>query len=523
MAKKTEKPEKQAQSELSGRIPPQDRGFEEAVLGALMIEKDAFSTITESEIPLKPDCFYDNNHKLIFEAILELAARQRPIDILTVADQMRKNGTLEQVGGASFISELSQKVVSTAHLEYHARIITQKYLARELIKYSANIENKAFDETNDVDELMQEAEKGLFELAQNNLRKDFTHIDPVVTRAVDLIHEAAKKGGEITGIPTGFTALDEITLGWQPSDLIIIAARPSMGKTALVLSMAKNMTCDYKIPVAFFSLEMADIQLVNRLIVNLTELDSNKIKSGKLSEEEWLLLDKKLSILREAPFYIDETPGLSIFDLRSKARRLVREHGVKCIIIDYLQLMNANREGVYDSKMTREREVALISSSLKGLAKELHIPVIALSQMNRSVENRPSKNSSEAIDSKRPQLSDLRESGGIEQDADIVCFIHRPDYYQLNKDQEGNELTGLAKIIIAKHRNGATCDVDLQFIKRFARFQNIGEGDPMSFSDPMSYIDKPSKANGKNHSNFTPYSTSVPLPADYENPAFLRD
>ncbi|MDR1762650.1 MAG: replicative DNA helicase [Dysgonamonadaceae bacterium] len=510
MAKKTEKPVNQEKADIQGRVQPQDRGFEEAILGALMLEKDAFATINENEIPLTAACFYDDYHRMVFEAIEKLAARQRPIDILTVADQMRKDGTLEKVGGASFISELSQKVVSSAHLEYHARIVAQKFLARELISYSANIEKKAFDETNDVDELMQEAERDLFELSQRNIKRDFTHINPVIVEAVEKMKEAAKNGGKITGVPSGFSDLDDVTLGWQDTDLIIIAARPSMGKTALVLSMAKNMAVDYDCPVGIFSLEMSKLQLVNRLIVNVSEINASSIKTGRLSEEEWIKLDKRLKILNDAPIYIDDTPGLSVFDLRTKARRLVREHKVRCIIIDYLQLMNANRDGKFDNKIPREREVAIISSSLKGLAKELNIPIIALSQMNRSVENRPAaKTNADAFDTKRPQLSDLRESGAIEQDADIVCFIHRPEYYRLNMDNEGNSTEGIAQIIIAKHRNGAVKDINLQFVKEFARFQNLEQSPPYE----VPYEDIPSKKNGRNHSDENAGYQAPPLPA----------
>jgi len=457
-------------TEETGRLQPQARELEEAVLGALMLEKDAYSIISEI---LSPECFYDKTHELIFTAIQTLAMQQKPIDILTVVEQLRKDGTLESVGGASYIAQLSQKVVSSAHIDYHARIVAQKYLARELITFSSEVAGKAFDETNDVDDLMQEAEGKLFEISQRNVKKDVVHISPIINEAFHLMREAAKRTDGLSGLPSGFKDLDKITSGWQNSDLIIIAARPGMGKTAFVLSMAKNMAVNFNIPIAVFSLEMSNVQLVNRLIVNVAELSGEKIKTGQLAEYEWHQLDSKVSKLYEAPIYVDDTPSLSVFELRTKARRLVKEHNVKCVVVDYLQLMNAS--GM--SFGSREQEVSIISRSLKGMAKELCIPIIALSQLNRSLDlrtNQP-KSNRDSYDAKRPQLSDLRESGAIEQDADIVCFIHRPEYYKIYADEHGNDVTGKAEIIIAKHRNGSTGDLVLEFKKEFARFQNPDE------------------------------------------------
>ncbi len=445
-----------------GRIQPQARELEEAVLGALMLEKDAYSIISDI---LKPDSFYDDKHKTIYRAIVGLALRQAPVDMLTVVEELKKEGELESVGGAVYIAQLTEKVASAAHIEFHARIIAQKYLARELIAFSSGITNKAFDETSDVDDLMQEAESKLFEISQGNVKKDATQINPVIKEALNLLNIAANRPEGLSGLQTGFNALDKITSGWQNSDLIIIAARPAMGKTAFVLSMAKNMAVTFNYPVALFSLEMSNVQLVNRLIVNTCEIPGEKIKNGQLAPYEWEQLDYKIKELYDAPLFIDDTPSLSVFELRTKARRLVREHGVKMIIIDYLQLMNASGMN-YGS---REQEVSMISRSLKGLAKELNIPIIALSQLNRGVEGRT------GIEGKRPQLSDLRESGAIEQDADMVCFIHRPEYYKILEDEKGNSLIGLAEIIIAKHRNGATADVLLRFKSEFARFQNIDD------------------------------------------------
>lgn len=446
--------------EIGGRIQPQARELEEAVLGALMLEKDAYSLVSDI---LKPESFYDNIHQVVYRAIVTLASKQAPVDMLTVVEELKKSGELEAVGGPVYIAQLTEKVGSAAHIEFHARIIAQKYLARELISFSSEVTNKAFDETFDVDDLMQEAESKLFEISQGNVKKDVTQINPVIKEALNLLEIAANRPEGLSGLQTGFNALDKITSGWQNSDLVIIAARPAMGKTAFVLSMLKNMAVMYNYPVALFSLEMSNVQLVNRLIVNTCEIPGEKIKNGQLAPYEWEQLDFKIKELYDAPIFVDDTPSLSVFELRTKARRLVREHGVKIIVIDYLQLMNASGMN-YGS---REQEVSMISRSLKGLAKELNIPIIALSQLNRGVEGRT------GAEGKRPQLSDLRESGAIEQDADMVCFIHRPEYYKILEDDKGNSLIGLAEIIIAKHRNGATADVLLRFKSEFARFQNI--------------------------------------------------
>lgn len=465
------KSKKNASIDLLGRIMPQDKDVEEAVLGALMLEKDAYTTVCDI---LRPESFYEPGHKLIYEAIQNLGAAQRPIDMLTVIEQLRLNGSLQQAGGPVQISELTSRVLSGANVEFHARIVAQKYLARELISFATSIEEKAFDESNDVDDLMQEAEGKLFEISQRNVKKDVTQIDPVIGQAISQIQAAANRTSGLSGLETGYKKLDALTSGWQNSDLIIIAARPAMGKTAFVLSMAKNMAVNFNTPVAIFSLEMSNLQLVNRMISNVCELEGQKIKSGQLSPLEWDQLMSRVKHLYSAPLFIDDTPSLSIFELRTKARRLVREHQVKIIIIDYLQLMNAS--GMKFG--SREQEVSMISRSLKQLAKELNIPIIALSQLNRSVESR------EGRDGKRPQLSDLRESGAIEQDADIVCFIHRPEYYtKSGEDAQGNDIRGLAEFIVAKHRSGSVDDVKMRFRARFARFENWEDG---STDDPLA-------------------------------------
>lgn len=446
-----------------GHLQPQAVDIERLVIGALMIDKDAFSITSDI---LKPATFYDPRNQKIYDAILALNMSERPVDIATVVEELRRMGTFDAVGGMDYIMEISSRVASSAHIEYHARILAQKFLARQLISFSSMVQTKAFDETVDVDELMQEAEGSLFELSQKNMRQDYTQIDPVVRRAIDILQKAAASSNGLTGIPTGYDKLDDMTAGWQPSDLIIIAGRPAMGKTSFALSLTKNIAVDHKIPVAFFSLEMSNVQLVNRLISNVCEIEGKKILNGQLDDEQWKRLDRNIRQLEGSPIYVDDTPGMNIFELRTKARRLVREKGVKVIMVDYLQLMNAS--GVRFGN--RQEEVSTISRSLKGLAKELDIPIIALSQLNRTVENR------EGIDGKRPQLSDLRESGAIEQDADLVIFVHRPEYYHIYDDGKGNDLHGMAQIIIAKHRKGATGDVLLRFRGEFTRFQNPDDG-----------------------------------------------
>ena len=446
-----------------GKLPPQAQELEDSVLGALMIEKDAYGTVADL---LRPEVFYKDQNRMVYEAIRELASQDQPIDMLSVAEKMKSQGTLDKAGGAIYLAELTRRVASTAHLRYHAEIVAKKATARDVIALAAQIEEMGYDETQDVDELMQTAEAGIFEISQRSQKRDVTQIDPVIEEAFKRMEKAAKNTGSISGIPSGFTALDKITSGWQTPDLIIIAARPAMGKTAFVLSMAKNIAVDRNIPVAIFSLEMSNVQLVNRLIMNVCELEGDRIKTGKMSQEETRKLNTKINIMKGKPLYLDDTPSLSIFELRSKARKLVREHGVRMIIIDYLQLMNASGT----SFGSREQEVSIISRGLKGLAKELDIPIIALSQLNRGVEAR------QGVEGKTPQLSDLRESGAIEQDADRVCFIHRPEYYHLyNDDKTGKDLRGLAQIIVAKHRNGATDSIWLRFRGKYAKFQNEDE------------------------------------------------
>lgn len=485
-----------------GHLQPQAPELERAVLGAIMIESDAYARVSEI---LKPESFYEIRNQKVYQAIQTLAFHEDPIDMLTVTEQLRQTGELEEVGGPLYISQLAGSLTSSAHIEYHAKIIAQKSLARQLITFSSEVQNNAFDETNDVNDLMQSAEAELFKISQQNLRKDYVRVDSVVVQAVEQLKKAAANTTGLTGLASGYYDLDKMTSGWQNSDLIIIAARPAMGKTAFVLSMAKNIAVNNKQPLALFSLEMSNVQLVNRLICNVCEITGDKIKSGQLVKEEWAMLDYHIRELSEAPLFVDDTPSLSIFELRTKARRLVREHGIKMIIIDYLQLMNG---GV--SYGSRQEEVSTISRSLKGLAKELNIPIIALSQLNRGVENR------EGNEGKRPQLSDLRESGAIEQDADIVCFIHRPEYYHIYEDEKGNDLHGMANIIVAKHRNGAVGDVLLKFESSYARFRNPNEN---SIREQEAVYG--SKGNRKLRGNVSP--AEMPQPAGMPDPLPLPD
>lgn len=438
----------------TGKVPPQAIDFEESVLGALMLESEAFLQVSEI---LKPAHFYKEEHGKIFDAIARLSAKQAPIDINTVAQQLKIDKELDAVGGPSYLAYLTNRIASTAHIEFHARVIAQKYVQRELIRIGAEMQRNGFEDVEDVQAMLDSAEQNLFELTTGNVKRDVQSMMQVVSEAYTKLQDASKRDDGMVGVPSGFTALDNLTLGWQPSDLVIIAARPAMGKTAFVLSMAKNMAVDRKIPVAFFTLEMSSVQLVNRIISSTAEVPSSALKSGKLSDAQWGSINSNLRPLESAPMFIDETPALSISEFRSKIKRLKKQHDIQIAIIDYLQLMSAGA-----NMQSREQEVSTISRSLKAIAKEVNIPIIALSQLSRNVEQRGGD--------KRPQLSDLRESGAIEQDADMVIFIHRPEYYGFKTDEAGNSLIGMAEIIVAKHRNGAVDDVRLQFKSEFTRF-----------------------------------------------------
>lgn len=447
-----------------GRIPPQAVELEEAVLGAIMLEKDAVLSVLDV---LKPESFYKESHQKIYRAIVDLSMQEKAIDILTVTEELKKKKELEEIGGPLYITQLTSKVASASHLEFHARIVQQKFIQRELIRVSSSIQKMAFDETIDVDDLLDQAESDLFDIAEGNIKKETARINVLIKEALNQIEEAAKREDHLSGVPSGYTKLDRITSGWQKSDLIIIAGRPSMGKTAFVLSMARNIAVEHNRPVAFFSLEMSSMQLVTRLIVSETELPSNRIRNGRLEEYEWKQLEYKIKSIVDAPIYIDDTPAISIFELRAKCRRLRVQHHVEMIIIDYLQLMT----GLGDTKGNREQEVSTISRALKSIAKELNVPVVALSQLNRSVELRSGN--------KRPQLSDLRESGAIEQDADLVLFIHRPEKYDIFEDEKGNSTLGLAEVIVAKHRNGPVGEITLRFKDEYAKFSELDALQPL--------------------------------------------
>jgi len=460
-----------------GKIPPQATDLEEAVLGAMMVDKKGVDEVIDI---LHPDVFYKEAHKYIYEAIVKLFENSEPIDLLTVSSQLRKDSKLESVGNDFYLIQLTQKVSSSAHIEFHARIILQKYIQRSLIRISSEIIEEAYDETTDVFNLLDSAEAKLYEVTQGNIKKSSETAQSLVIQAKKKIEEISNKDG-LSGITSGFDKLDKLTSGWQPSDLIIVAARPGMGKTAFTLSMARNIAVNSNTPVAFFSLEMSSVQLITRLISSETGLSSEKLRTGKLEKHEWEQLNVKVKTLEKAPLFIDDTPSLSIFDLRAKARRLSSQHGIKLIVIDYLQLMTA---GGSQKGGNREQEISSISRNLKALAKELNVPVIALSQLSRAVETRGG--------SKRPLLSDLRESGAIEQDADIVSFIFRPEYYKIEEwdDEERSPTQGQAEFIVAKHRNGGLDNIRLKFIGQLGKFDNLDDFDsPFEFQSKMNEAD----------------------------------
>ena len=464
--------DKLSEAPVAGTVPPQAVELEEAVLGALMLERDSIIAVQEY---ITADTFYTEEHRLIYKAIESLSAELKPIDLYTVTERLKVRKELKKVGGAAYLAQLTQKVGSAANVEFHAKIIAQKYVQRELIRSATEIQRRSYDEDQDVTDLIGFAEGEIFKVAEGHVKRSVQNAKDILAKALAQIEEASKNTSAFNGVPSGFMALDRVTMGWQPSDLIIIAARPSMGKTAFVLSMARNMAIEHQAPVAFFSLEMSAVQLMMRLIVAETGLYSNDIKSGRLTPEQWRHLESATKPLGSAPLYVDDTPALSVFEFRSKARRLKIHNDIKVIIIDYLQLMT----GSQDSKNggNREQEVAFISRTLKAIAKELNVPMLALSQLSRATEQRGG--------SKRLQLSDLRESGAIEQDADIVAFIHRPEYYGMNTDENGLPTAGLAEIILAKHRNGAVCDVKLRFLKDQARFADMEADEHSTAADPM--------------------------------------
>ena len=487
-------------SEGLGKLPPQALDLEEVVLGALMLEKNALNSVVEF---LKPEHFYSEQYKEIYTAIVDLFKATEPVDMRTVVNQLRKTGKIELVGGAYVIAELTAKVSSAANIEYHARVIMEMAIKRNLIEVASKIQSDAYEDTTDVFELLDRTEQSVFEISDSNLRKNYDNMRNLMAQAIQELQMLKEHKDGLTGVPSGFTELDRMTSGWQRSDLVIIAARPGMGKTAFVVSALRNAAVDFKIPVALFSLEMASIQLVNRMISAEAELESEKIKKGNLAEHEWAQLVHKTSRLSSAPIFIDDTPGLSILELRAKCRRLKAEHGVQIVVIDYLQLMRGDQGG------NREQEIASISRSLKGIAKELSVPVLALSQLSRGVETRGGD--------KKPQLSDLRESGSIEQDADIVMFLYRPEYYKITVDEDGMPTQGTGEVIIAKHRNGSTGSVKLKFIGKYTKFADLDSS--ASYDNPFSgMITRESRLNSFNDDG--PGAPQLPPPMNDDDTPF---
>ena len=442
-----------------GNKPPQATDLEEAALGALMLDANALNTAIDL---LHEEFFYKPEHQTIFRAIHKLFEKNQPVDMMTVTNQLRQSGELEAAGGAFHISELTSHIVSAAHIEYYARVLSEKYISRELIRISTETITNAYDETTDVVDLLDKTEGRLMDINEKNFRTDFHPIGDLVHEAQTQIVEAMENEGNIAGIPSGFVELDRMTAGFQPGTLIILAARPAMGKTAFALSMARNIAIDFNKPVAFFSLEMTGVELAMRLISGEAQIPGDKLKKGELAPYERVQLEQRTQKLNEAKIFIDDTPQLTIYELRAKCRRLKDHHNIQMVFIDYLQLMSAGTDAM-SRNGNREQEISTISRQLKSLSKELGIPVLAMSQLSRAVETRGG--------TKKPMLSDLRESGAIEQDADIVMFIYRPEYYGIMEDDNGTT-AGMADIILAKHRSGGVGEVRLRFIGKYARFEN---------------------------------------------------
>ncbi|AFK05296.1 replicative DNA helicase [Emticicia oligotrophica DSM 17448] len=480
----------------TGKLPPQAVELEEAVLGALMIEKDALTAVVDI---LQPASFYKESHQRIYNAILQLFGKSEPIDMLTVTTQLRSTGELEFVGGAAYLVKLTNKVNSAANIEYHARIITQSAIKRDMIKIAGEMLKDAYEDTTDVFTLLDKVEQNFFEISERNIRKNYADASTIMRATIEELEKKKNNKDGLTGVASGFTALDRITSGWQNTELVIIAARPAMGKTAFVVSAMRNAAVEWGVPVALFSLEMSATQLMLRLISAEAEIDSNKLRKGKLENHEWVQLHQKIKNLSTAPIYIDDTPALSIMEMRAKCRRLKAQYDIGLVIIDYLQLMTAETGG--GSKGNREQEIAAISRAMKNLAKEINVPVIALSQLSRAVETRGGD--------KRPQLSDLRESGSIEQDADMVMFLYRPEYYKITQDEQGNSTEGVGEVIIAKNRSGDVDTVKLKFIGKYTKFTDLdGFYSPIPGQDGFAEFNIPKPINTTNSlENFESAST----------------
>ncbi len=459
----------------NAKIPPQAIDLEKSVIGAMLVDKRGVDEVIDI---LEADHFYLSEHKEIYAAITELFQHGEPIDILTVSNLLRERGTLKQVGGEYYLVTLSNIVATAANIEYYARVILQMFVKRRLIEISGEVAEQAFDDETDVLNLLDETEKKIFEVSQGSLKKGTLGIDSLIADVKKQLEDLSGQEG-LSGIPTGFPILDEYTSGWQNGDLIIIAARPGMGKTAFVLTMARNIAIDHKKPVALFNLEMTSAQLVKRLISIETEIPSEVLRNGKLSDKEWALLNNSMDKFQSAPVYINDSSMLSIFDIRAQARRMKSQYDIGLLVIDYLQLVNAQTGG--KQNFNREQEISTISRNLKSLAKELDIPVIALSQLSRKVEERSDKSGH-----KRPQLSDLRESGAIEQDADIVSFIYRPEYYKIETWEDDTPTENQAEFIIAKHRNGRTGEIRLKFEGHIGRFADLSISSEFTFESSLN-------------------------------------
>ncbi len=506
----SKKPTAELGSMVFGKVPPQALELEEAILGAIMLEKGAFDTVIEI---IKGECFYLETHQKIFNAMQSLAVKLQPIDLLTVVEELKIREDLEFVGGPYYITKLTNVVVSSANIEAHARIVVQKFIQRELIRISGEIIGEAYEDSTDVFDMLDEAESKLFDITNNHLRRNFDSISSVLVRTIERIEDMRNRQEDITGVPSGFPTLDKVTYGWQPTDLIILAARPSVGKTAFALNLARSAAMHPTKPTAvgFFSLEMSSAQLVQRILSAESEIWLEKISRGRLEEHEMKQLYKRgIEKLSKAPIFIDDSAALNIFELRAKCRRLKNKHNVGLIIIDYLQLMS----GSADRNSNREQEISKISRDLKSLAKELQIPIIALSQLSREVEKRKEGN-------KMPQLSDLRESGAIEQDADMVMFLYRPEYYDISANEFGENNKGETHVKIAKHRNGSLETIKLKALLHIQKFieddsaEGFASGLPKEGNwKPVSetggnearmYIQKGSKMNDETYDEESPF------------------
>ena len=488
----------------TGKVPPQAIEFEKAVLGALMLDKSAIDDVVST---LKADMFYTDAHQMIYNAIITLAKDNQPVDLLTVSDILRKEKKLEFVGGISYLAMLTHNIASAANIEYHARVVRERFVLRQLISICGEVSKQAYDDPQDVLELLDSAETQLFNIVDGNFSRQSKEIKDVAEKAINDIIQIQKSSDGFNGVPTGLRDMDAKIGGWQNSDLIVVAARPGMGKTSFILSIARNAAIDFQKSVAIFSLEMSASQLAHRLFAIESGIPAEKISKGRLNDDEWSQLMNVTQVFKTDKLIIDDTPGLSIFDLRAKCRRLKHKYDIQLVIIDYLQLMHANSDNDRNKQGNREQEIRMISQSLKELAKDLNIPVIALAQLSRAVETR-------STGSKIPQLSDLRESGAIEQDADQVMFIYRPEYYGFESFPDNSSSAGRAQIIIAKNRHGATDNVYLRWLAQFTKFADDLQSSDFGIGDPgiglrPNFEENSSSTHGE--------STSVLLPASFNN------